>query len=293
METIYVNKYATNQSSNNFVTTLTNDILPFFATRLSQYNNISYLEMASESTAWRDAVFSIGSNTLYRLAIGNPVSSNNVNVDVIPYLRDAASTTAQVNGKHLGASLSNPTARLSWPQANSYQYSFYLYMISDTNGNLEVIWTPNPSYINRLYSQPIAFVKTSTGRDVVVQFTAGNNTLNVFFLDDSSHTNYYISQSSITYAGYDDVLKSNNLLITTTAGGTSVVDVINSKFVNIFNTNLDAVYVSNQINNDSGYVRKLIRVGNTYYRQLVGNWWFEDPKGDEEIEVYDDTQPSS
>lgn len=293
METIYVNKYAANQSSSSFLRTLTDDIFPFFATRLGQYNNISYLEMASESTALRDAVFSIGSNTLYRLAIGNPVNQNNINIDVIPYLRDAASTTAQVNNKHLGASLSSPSARMSWPQGNSFQYSFYLYMISDTNGNLEVIWTPNPSYANRLYSQPIAFVKTATGRDAVVQFTSGNNSLNVFFLDDSSHVNYYISQSSITYAGYDDVIKSNYLPITTTAGGTSVVDIINSKFVNIFNTNLDAAYIYNQINNDTGYVRKLIRVGNTYYRQLVGSWWFEDPKGDEEIEVHDDTQPSS
>lgn len=293
METIYVNKYATDRSTNSFLKTLTDDIFPFFVTRLGQYNNLSYLEMASESTALRDAVFSIGSNEFYRFAIGNPVNQNNINIDVAPYLRDAASTTAQVNNKHLGASLLNPTARMSWPQGNSFQYSFYLYMISDTNGNLEVIWIPNPSYGNRLYSQPIVFVKTATGRDAVVQFTSGNNVLNVFFLDDSSHTNYFISQSSILYSGHDDVIKANYIPITTSAGGVNVADIINTKFVNIFNTNLDASYVYNQVNNDTGYVRKLIRVGNTYYRQLVGNWWFEDPKGDEEIEVHDDTQPSS
>lgn len=293
METIYVNKYATNQSVNSCSTTLTDDILPFLATRLAQYSNLTYDGLASESTALREAVFSIGSNTLYKFAIGNPVNTNNVNIDIGVSLRDASIPLTQVANKHLGANLLVPSGRLSWVQGNSKQYSYYLYMISDTSGNLEVIWTPNPSYGNTLYSQPMVFVKTATGRDAVVIFTSGDYPLDVFFLDDSSHTNYFLSQSSIQYSSVNNVFKSNNIPVTATAGGTSVVDVINTKLVYIFNSALDSTFVSGQVNNNTGSIRKLIKIGNTYYRQLSSNWWFEDPKGDEEIEIHDDTQPSS
>lgn len=289
METIYVNKFSPVSSTNGYTTTLNDYMIPWYQNRFSKYSNLTYVGMAVSSNM-RDAVFQIGSNENYKFAMGSSYNANNNGISIGPFIRNAS--TDLTSCTHLGNNRYEPSARTSWPQNNALQYSFYLYTISDTDGNLEAVWTPNPTYSLRDQSNPLIFVKTANGRDAIVQFSSGTNALNLFYLDDDTHTNYYINQDTASYSGNGDVVKSNYLPIVTAANGINVVDIINTKLIRILNVNIDSVY-SSSAHNNSAFVRKLIRVGNTYYRQLVTNWWFEDPKGDEEIEIDDDTAPSS
>lgn len=170
---------------------------------------------------------------------------------------------------------------------NRVRIDFWMYYITDDDDNLKVFWTPNPSYGSKVISYPKVFTKTARNRDVIIDFASGNNSLNVFYLDDPTITNYYIAQNTLSYTSDSDVIKSNYLPISASnAVNGACTDMITGEMVQIFNSKFDAIYIVDQINNWGAFNKKLIRVNNKYYRQLQTNFWFEDPFGDESIIEY-------
>ena len=274
METIHVNR--TNQG-NSWITAIEDVLTNVIVPKLSAYNNLTYIGMASFNN-YREPVFQIGNNTNYYLRVTNSNVANNTTSFVFRITKTAA---LDGNGSILGANVPGAAGRISWGASYS-TVEFYMRAISDLNNNLQVIWTPNPAYNGRTNSYPIVFAKSAKGRDVIIQSTAGAYAWNVFYLDDTNHVNYFIPQNTDLYGSATDLLKVNYLPIVTT--GVNVTDAICDKMVRIYNNNLDAVYIaSSTYNNDSAYVYKLARVGGNYYRQLVTNFWYEDPKGDEPV----------
>ena len=280
METIHVDRDCTASNWNEAMEDIITNVI---APKLGSYSNLTYIGMSVYGDV-RDAIFQIGDNTNYYFALkrnGGSYSSS-----LSPYIYGTYSLTA--NNTPIGYNYRSDANRFSWKNNNYGHVSFYMYSLTDEDDNLKAFWIPAPAYDYRNYSNPIVFAKTAKNRDVILQFRDGNRSTTCFFLDDPTHYPYYINHNTYKYVSDTDVFKIKYLPIVDQDGGNKLVDAIEDKFVFILNSNISA-YVNGDYGytNDSGYIRKLIKVNGVYYRQLVTNWWYEDPKGDEAVELID------
>ena len=290
MKTVHIGRTYDGSGTNNWTmwkVMVEDVVLPIF----QGFNNLTYVGMSTVSNNG-EYVFSINDSNDYYLRIS--IGSNSY-PSLVLLLSSSGSLTA--NGSNIGRDqVTGPQSRISFVKTqgiNTRAYiDFWMYYITDDDDNLKVFWMPNPTFGGMDASYPKCFVKTAKNRDAIVDFASGDNALNLFYLDDDSHTNYFLAQDTTMYTSDSDVLKStyNPIRVdrTITSGCT---DAITEDFVKIFNSKLNSVWYSGgAFNNGGPNVRRLIRIGSTYYRQLVANWWIKDPMGDEPIVEYLDPQ---
>lgn len=288
MKTVHVSKTydvgsGTNNIWNKWRLMIEDAVLPIF----QDFNNLTYLGMTSVANAGQ-FVFSINdtSNVFLRMSLGNGNSNSS---SIALCTSDSGSLTT--NPANIGNQQYWPQGRISRiDNGTKAFFDFWMYYITDSEDNLRVFWTPNPTFGGKDLSNAKVFVTTAKGRDVIVDFPVAFYELNAFFLDDPGRINYKIPQDASVYSSDGDVLKSNFIPIRTAGALTDpIVDLIDEDFIHIYNTEINALgYNSDKFNNTSTNVRRLIRVDNKYYRQIVNNWWFLDPLGDEPVvEIFD------
>lgn len=292
MKKIYVNKHFYNESNwypnYKFKDLATNYMIPFF----NKFNNISYIkDITSTNTPWgepwheyvfqikdyenRYMTFDANGNTSYLYwgfyLFSNWIYSLSADYGVYP-----VSFTRRNYADSIATSL------------DYTKWGFEFYYITDEDNNLKVFWEIN-CFNSYLQCYPTVFVTTASGRDGVAIFNdSGTGAVSFFYLDDPYNVRYYIPWNFGAYVSKDSVIKLNYIPIqignnATYMANSQVVDVIDSELVYILNTDLKAVAISGQNNNTLPFIRKLIRVDGKNYRQLIGNWWYEDPKGDEPV----------
>lgn len=308
METINVKCAIPGTTGNNWPSKmeyiLENVIIP----KMDTYNNLSYIGNAYGGNNGREVVYSINGSLFDFLRIGKTISNNDVNNSSINcYVSKSnnlnenwASNQSAVEISNYGSS-SLPN-RIDWNYSGNSDLlstitaNFILYSISDTNSNLKVLWAVSPTISRRTYPNPLVFTKTHSGRNIAICFRGASDTSNdnptVIFLDDSNRAIYYLKNDTRKFSSSTEVIKISGLPITTTNGGDNIIDSVDDEMVQIVNMDLRSIN-GDTVYNNGGYVRKLIRIGNKYYRQLTSNWWFEDPKGDEPVEYVDETTYSS
>lgn len=282
MKTVHVSKlYTTSSSAIDYWSAMIEDIiLPIF----NNFNNLTYV---GKYTGGYQYIYKVNNmeNACLRIGYGDYYG--------LPSIKLMTSSSILLNeaDHFIGNQQDYSNSRINmFDTGHGVRMDFWMYYITDDDDNLKVFWTPNPSYGSKVISYPKVLTKTARNRDVIVDFAIGNNSLNVFYLDDATKTNYYIAQNTLSYTSDSDVIKSNYIPISASnAVNGACVDMITGEMVQIFNSKFDAIYIVDQINNWGAFNKKLIRVGNKYYRQLQTNFWFEDPFGDEPLVEYLDT----
>lgn len=260
-------------------------VLPIF----QDFNNLTYIGMSEVANAGQYVFQFKDTTNLYLRITYVRYNASAQYPSIVLGLSNNGSLSS--NDGWIGTSQSFPSERISWvDDGTKVHMEFWMYYIADEDNNLQVFWTPNPSFGGRDWSNPKVFCKTVKDRDVILDFPSTYNSLNVFYPDDSTLQNFYITQDTTQYSSATDVMKSTHIPINPTNAYGATEDIINENLVRIYNNNIDSWYAYNSFGaSSSSFVRKLIRIGDDYYRQLVGNWWFIDPLGDEPIVEYLDT----
>lgn len=259
---------------------LTNAIAPIF----NGFNNLTFVGIAASGN-WREAVFQIKDYTSMYLAVARGSSNSHFNNDggawFNCYFRKTADlttantglTSAPAYGGSYNVQVSTASTGMNFKQN--------FYAVTDENNNLLCTWRPrNPSAI-LTNSESIFFAEDEDGRDLACYITAPNRGhICVMHLDDPDNTYYYVPTDATVYNNSSKLVRKNWMPICTTSNVNTMVNNIYNKYIRIFNTDLGAN--ENQDNEDSAAIRKLIKIGNKNYRQVVSTLWVEDPLGDEE-----------
>ena len=258
-----------------------NTIIP----KISACANMTYLGMASSSNR-REAVFQIKDYETLYLRLCKYERDDFYSTSGWPYWR--LSTTADLATCNSYYTTSPGNVSISYggtpgfTQTNNINMKFNFQLLTDdeTNKNLKVIWqckAPNATLNN---SQGIIIGETESGRDFVGVIGDGSNPICIIYLDDPDLAVYRIPSDTTKYGVSGKLLKRNWMPMTTSNNVETVVDNLDPSFVRIVSTEIDSVEDSNY-NKNSSSVRKLVQIGNDYYRQIVVNYWCADPKGDE------------
>lgn len=260
-------------------------VIPIF----EDFNNLTYLGMSEVANAGQYVFKFKNTNNLYLRITCVRYNTNTQYPSIVLGLSNNGSLSS--NDGWIGSNQSFPSERTSWVEDGTKAHiEFWMHYITDENNNLQVFWTPNPSFGGRDWSNPKVFCKTAKNRDVIIDFPGTYYSLNAFYPDDSTVQNFYITQDNTQYSSATDVMRSSHTPIHPTNAYGATDDAIIENLIRIYNTNIDSWYNGSSFGaNNSSNVRKLIRIDNDYYRQLVGNWWFYDPLGDEQIVEYLDT----
>lgn len=259
----------------------------FVAPKLGIYNNITYLGMAS-SGPYREAVFQIKNYTnLYlRLAKDDRTDWRFNNFPMIRLSTTAdLSTCASYFTTNIGYG-GSPHMVVSPYTFGDYDYILFrckMWAVSDADNNLKCLWQFKDTEDAITYSQGIIIGEDVDNRDVIGVFSSGTNPIHILYFDDPNLQSFYIPVDDTAYQNLGTVLKENMMPICTANNRQSIVSNLKDDFVRIFNSDLGANENTN--NKDSAAIRKLIQIGTRKYRQIVSNYWVEDPKGVETPET--------
>ena len=283
---------------NNTFTKYLGMLNDFFKPFMNSFTNISYVGTYHPTAIDFQMIFSVNNseNIFLRVYGGSDTSSNPCICFFVSNSGDPTVGGIDSNADPDRYDLNVPKRISIIPGiGDAALFDFWIYYIDDDNGNLQVIWTPNPSFGAKDYSNPFILngVRTSKNKNVFVKFPPDDQAIQVYDFDDTNRVRYFIPQDATSYTSETDLIKSTFLPIRNGGGlGDGSTDLIPDKLVHIYNTKLNSVYVQTVNNNSKAFVRRLVRVGNKYYRQLVSNWWFEDPNGDElPVREYTDENP--
>ena len=249
--------------------------------KLDDCGNLTYLGMASSGN-YREAVFQILDCENLYLRIGKNDRSDFYTTSGYPFFRLSTSASLSTCNSYITTNISYGGTP-NFLQTNNSNVKFNFYMVTDgtQDNNLRAIWqckSPNSSITQ---SQGIILGQTDSERDFVGVMGQGANQIAIIYLDDSTNTAYrVIPDTSLSYAISGKVLKKNWWPVTTDNSLLNTVDNLGSDFTRIYCAELDSLENSGT-NKDSASIRKLIQIDNTYYRQIVANYWVVDPNGDE------------
>lgn len=289
MRTIHITHTDTN-TSNNLNHTWKEMMDTYIKPLFDSFNNLTYIGYA-ESGNHMEYIYQIYNyeNIYLRITKGNTSISAQPS---IAFKLSTSNSTSVTNNFLPGTNVPEPLNHLTFWNVSSgpFTVDFYLYLITDENNNLKVVWTPLGSYGSQRESWPFIITKTEKNNDIIIRSSSSELTpYNVTYLGDSNNVPYYIQQDATSYTSTTDVLKSSCIPVVTNGSWGSnnynAVDVVNSEIVHIYNTRLGAYFTNNDnYNNNSANVRLLIQSGGKLYRQMLNNWWIEDPKGNEQEE---------
>ena len=254
--------------------------------KLSDCDNLTFLGWADANNNFHEAVFQIKNyETLYlRLCKDNNNGITTASVTVQPAIRITSTANLTTVNSFVNVQYGGSPSTLISANANNAQFDFWMITKDKENNkkDLQVLWQPKAPGQVHSASQGIILGTSMNNRDYIGIIGASNNGIIIYFLDDTNITPYYIPMDLTGYSDNSKVFKMNWMPITSTGALTTTVDNCELDFVKIFNSKLGAVEVSNTGNNkDSAEIRKLIQIGNDYYRQIVTCYWVKDPKGDE------------
>ena len=268
--------------------TVTNDIIiPFF----SAFNNLTYVRTI-DTNAYVEVVFQIN-NSNYYLKIARTRANNGGDIrnstswDGIGSIHIGFSDDCE-NARHYlfqnnypnNSPFSGDGGNWSWDSSMRTGFTTTRF-ITDNNNNLKMIYNFK-QYWNNILSPlyPFIITKTVSNRDVIITLSNSSYNSYVSFLDDDNYGVHHLKSNNYLYNSENLIYKAR-IPIVLNSNNNSVVDVIDDDFVNIINTSLSSQY--EYTNNGYCYARKLIAVGENQelYRQVAGEWWIKDPKGDE------------
>lgn len=264
--------------------------------RLGQCQNLNFLGWAEgdANSHYAEAVFQIKDyDTIFLRICKDNKSTGDVGINAnLPTIRLSSSPSLTTVNSYLslGSSVTyggEPSTFLSFEsigsasQATNAKFNFWMVTKDEGNNsgikNLQVLWQPKAPNATNAKSQGIFLGTTESNRDYIAVMCNGNNMIRIFYLDDGEYTNYSIPVDSVGYTETLKALKMNWMPITMNNSLANTVDNCEDDYVKIFNSNLGTV----DSDKNSSEVRKLIQIGNDYYRQIVGCYWIKDPKGDE------------
>lgn len=254
--------------------------------KLSDCDNLTFLGWASASgNNIREAVFQIKNyDTLYlRICTDNASNQSSSTITVQPVIRLNTSSSLSINNTYISLNWGGSGSTLVSAGGLNAQFNFWMVTKDKANNkkDLQVLWQTKAPTATHIASQGIILGTSQEGHDYVGIFSNGNtNVIYIYFLDDANLTTYYVPLDATGYTDNTRVIKLNWLPITSTGSITTTIDVCDIDFVRIYNTNLGAIEATGYTK-DSGEIRKLIQIGNDYYRQIVTSYWVKDPKGDE------------
>lgn len=252
-----------------------------FVPKLNACANLTYVGMAKNGNR-REAVFQIKNYTSLYIRICKD-DRNDYNVQTgWPKIFLSKSADLTVCNNYY---TSDGSITISYGGSSTYygtsniNMQFNMYMVKDNDNNLNCLWQFKAPGSALTLSQGIILGKTETDRDFVGIMGEGSNSIFIVYLDDANSKCYRIPTDTTMYNNTTKVLKKTWMPITTSNAITTMVDNVDSTFVRIINSDLSS-YEDSTVTKNSGSIRKLIQIGNTYYRQIVANYWVEDPKGD-------------
>lgn len=259
----------------------------FVAPKLGIYNNITYLGMASVGN-YREAVFQIKNYTNLYLRLAKD-GRTDWRYNNFPMIR--LSTTADLSTCNnyfttnigYGGSPHMMAVQYTDGEYNYVHFRCKMWAVSDANNNLKCLWQFKDTEDAITNSQGIIIGEDVDNRDVIGVFSSAANPIHILYLDDPNLQSFYIPVDDTAYQDTTKVLIENSMPICTANNRQSVISNLQSNFVRIFNGNLGANENTNNKNSDA--IRKLIQIGTRKYRQIVSNYWVEDPKGVETPET--------
>lgn len=261
------------------------------APKLDSYNNLTYLGMAS-SGAYREAVFQIKDYTNLYLRI---IKDERSDWRFCAYPAIRLSTTDDLstcNSYYTTGIIYGGSPHME--VRNDVNLRVKWFLLSDTNNNLKCMWQFKAPTDAVGTTQGIIFAEDEDDRDVIGIFGSAANPVYILYLDDDDLLSYYIPIDDTAFNTNRKIVKKNWMPICTANNRQSVIGNLKNDFVRIFSTDLQAN--ENAYNKDSYAVRRLIQVGSKKYRQIVSNYWVEDPLGDEipviiDNSTYPDPEP--
>ena len=253
-----------------------------FVPKLNACANLSYVGMAKNGIR-REAVFQIKNYTNLYIRICKDDRNDYYNQTGFPKIMLSKSADLTVCNNYYtydGSTTITYGGSPTYYGTSNINMQFDIHMVKDNDNNLNCLWQFKAPGSALTYSQGIILGKTETNRDFIGIFGDGNNPIYVIYLDDANCKCYRIPTDTTMYNNTTKVLKKTWMPITTNNTVTTMVDNVDSTFVRIINSDLSSYEDNNISAKNSGSIRKLIQIGNTYYRQIVVNYWVEDPKGD-------------
>ena len=172
----------------------------------------------------------------------------------------------------------------------AHKTQFKFYYLKDNNNNLKAWWWIEPSSGTNSDSYPCFITKTANNRTICCStMTAtgvvGNALLGIY-LDDPNHQIYYIN----TYGtggiyenpnNLNQIVKSNCFFVsvnnTVPGQGQAIDSICNDELFYMWNKTIQSQFINFAYTNN----KKLIKIGNDYYRQLSGLIWMRDWDGDD------------
>lgn len=253
-----------------------------FVPKLSACANITYVGMASNGNR-REAVFKIKNYTSIYIRICKDDRNDFAGTTDYPKLRLSKSADLSTCNSYYtndGSVNISYGGQATYYGTGNINMKFNMYVVTDTNNNLKCLWQMKAPGSSLARSQGILIGETENGRDFVAIIGESYNATSVIYLDDSDCVSYRIPEDTTLYNNPQKVLKKNWMPITTTNNINTFIDNMENMFVRIINSDLTSYEGSGGVNKDSASIRKLIQIGNKYYRQITANYWIEDPKGD-------------
>lgn len=282
MNIINVSKTYTTQSgsygSAKWIDMMEEIFIPLF----SNFNNITYIGKNTVMSP-PQYMFSInGAEEVFlQMSIGGNANNPSIRIGFCSSNDITASNTSWI-----GQYTINPSGMLYYyPAPNSAVLShlieFKFYYIKDNNNNLKAWWLTTPAFSSQASSYPHVLATTATNQLIGIDFADSGRGINAFFLNDENYFNYLIPHWSLNYNSDSNILKSSFVPIMSANALTgNCLDAItnNEDIVYMWNINKN---ISNTGTNASAFNKRLIKIGNTYYRQLVDELWIKDWDGED------------
>lgn len=281
MNIINVAKTYTSETSGYFSVTqwpimMEEIFIPLF----SNFNNITYIGKNAVMNP-SQYMFSINGaeNVFLQMSLGANANTPSIRISFCSSNDITASNTSWI-----GQYTINPSGRISTipitnTNVNSRYVEFKFCYIKDNNNNLKAWWVVIPAYSAKDAPFPHVLTTTATNELIGIDFAEGTRGINAFYLNDENLVNYFIPHYTQNYSSDLTLLKSSYVpVVSGGAASTSVKDaIVNNEFVYIFNLN-ENIYCTG--NNNSIFNKKLVKIGDTYYRQLVDELWIRDWDGE-------------
>lgn len=175
----------------------------------------------------------------------------------------------------------------------AHREQFKFYYLKDNNNNLKAWWWVEPSSGTNSDTYPCFITKTVNNRTICCTTCVGqgaaSNCLLGIYLDDPDHQVYYINTYGAggTYENpnnLNQIVKSNCFFVsinnTVPGQGQAIDSICNDELFYMWNKTIQSQFITSfaYANN-----KKLIKIGNDYYRQLSGLIWMRDWDGDDII----------
>jgi hypothetical protein len=162
-----------------------------------------------------------------------------------------------------------------------HRQQFKFYYLKDDNNNLKAWWWAEPSSGTNTEAYPCFITKTINNRTICC-VTNSNSTMMGVYLDDPDHQVYYINTYSGIYENpnnFNQIVKSNCFFVsinsTAPGNGQAIDSICNDELFYMWNKAIQSQTIGSN-GFGSANNKKLIKIGNNYYRQLSGLIWMRD-----------------